>query len=65
MKRIIEEYHCDRCGKELDKQPLFYTQRLSLLTRQFSLRKLSDSWETVDLCDDCKKELINWWNGGK
>jgi hypothetical protein len=65
MIKTTEKYYCDRCGKELDKQPQFYTKRLSLLSRQFSLRKLNDSWECVDLCDDCKKSLIEWWNEGK
>lgn len=67
MKQTKETYYCDRCKKKLDKEPLFYIKR-PLISKTFCndmrIEMLCRERTFADLCNDCKRLFIKWWEGG-
>lgn len=67
MIKKSESYYCDRCGKELEERPLFYINGKKLSKNyipDMRIEMLCREWTFVDLCDDCKRSFIKWWEGG-
>ena len=67
MIKRSESYYCDRCGKEMEERPLFYINGKNLSKNHIPdirIQMLCGEWCFADLCDDCKRSFINWWEGG-
>lgn len=66
MIKRTETYYCDRCGKELEEKPIFYINGKSNYNYIHNMRieMLCGEWCFADLCDDCKRSFIEWWEGG-
>lgn len=67
MIKKSESYYCDRCGKELEERPLFYIKGKKLSKNYIPdvrIEMLCREWCFADLCDDCKRSFIAWWEGG-
>ena len=55
---------CDRCKKEIDTyHPIFIDRNNEYysITRTHVDRNGMDTETTVDLCEECNKELIKWF----
>ena len=65
MRRIQENFICDRCGKEIKtRRILIKTDRNEMMIdKKYKLSILKADWRTVDLCDTCEKSFSKWWKG--
>ena len=65
MRRIQENFICDRCGKEIKaRRILIKTDRNEMMIdKKYKLSILKADWRAVDLCDTCEKSFSKWWKG--
>ena len=54
MKKVINKYYCDRCGKKLDHKPDW-----GILV---DIRGSKDFASlNAELCDECTESFKKWW----
>ncbi len=66
MKRIKEEFYCDRCGIKLAQNPMFYTSTDRgdvQIQKRYRVKILRNEWRSLDLCKSCKKSFVEWMKG--
>lgn len=54
----MRAYQCDRCG-------VLYSHSNKLENEIFITVTPASTLGVRDLCDECQKELEDWWNAGK
>ena len=62
----MKAYKCDRCGRlytaTWKPEKIKFDDNNSILLTRISFLK-NDVWnETPDLCNNCMKSFITWWN---
>ena len=57
---------CDRCGADVKHKPDFAPVEFPIICIYASVKySVYDDTKEFDLCDDCKKDLIEWLSKGK
>lgn len=63
---IITREYCDRCGKEVERDPLdrkMFPIICRTVKHGICFSDRVDTIETTKMvCDDCIKEFRNWWS---
>lgn len=64
MVITTSEWICDRCGKKMDKKPiyLFKVRPGKKLIKWDSERGI---YRPLDVCRKCEEEFAEWWEGGE
>ena len=50
MKETITKCYCDRCRQEMPER---HTVDFKAGCRTFQIKRLTNEWKPIDLCDDC------------
>lgn len=66
---IIAKEYCDRCGKEVNSEPLNMKLFPIICKSARNYFRFRDNpvyaEKTRMVCEDCLNEFMNWWNSGR
>ena len=63
MRKEITEIRCDRCGHLMEDPHTIEIKNAH--GSPFTIMKLTDTWNYIDLCPKCCDSFIGWWRDKK